>query len=952
MIKHRKLSRQATRHHNSIAEKKRKWIKLAIQQDGFSYDTAGRLNLQTMPNADTVGYTLDENGNRTRLTWPDNYYADYGYDELNRLKTITLNGAGTAAVSLDYDGLSRRRSITYPLTNPTTPVTTTLEYALNNDLTSLDHVFVGSSVSFNYSHNKVHQLQNVSVNDSSYLWMPTASSTVSYGTANDLNQYPSVGGTSFSYNNSGCTTAGPLCAANFDMLNRLTQAISGSSNINNYLIDPLDRQAQKQVNNASPAVANVTVGSDPAAVAITPDGTKAYVCNSSAGTISVINTSTNTVSATVTVGTGPSALAITPDGSKVYVLNNGAGTVSVINTSTNTVVATVTVGSSPAGLAITPDGSKVYVTNHASNNVSVINTASQTVSATITVGTAPGGIAITPDGSKAYVTNSGAGTVSVINTSSNTVSATVTVGSSPGFVVITPDGTKAYVANAGAASVSVINTSSNTVSATVTVGNDPYAMAVTPDGTKVYVVNLTDGTVSVISTATNTVIATITVGTTPSAIATSPDGAHAFVANAGSATVSAVNTCTNAVYTTISVGNSPLALAVTPNRQEAFVCNETSGTVSVISIFVNTDFLYDGNQLIATLNDSTGAIVNRYIPGVSLDEIFLYINGSTSTYLHRDRQNTVIAETNSSGAVANKFTYSPFGETTSISASGFGYTGQLYDSEVGLYNYKARYYAPSIGRFLQPDPIGYAAGDMNLYGYCGNDGGNLTDPLGLFGGLMYGAKYDTATASGPLQGHVQDYSPIDWDLFAHDNPPKDMNTGSDGTCSGGGETPTPTIPPPSSIPDWMNPMNWLFPTQAAYGADPKYLHVAAFNPKGKRIYPNMIHEVDPTVNCGGFAFGVREVIKGSTGAIDARLKKEHYYAVPVGARIRSGDRVVYRRNGKTEHIGIVVQIDSNGNATYVNSKLGQGPYMGHQPLDTYLTGFPAFYGNDITFYRK
>ena len=52
-----------------------------------------------------------------------------------------------------------------------------------------------------------------------------------------------------------------------------------------------------------------------------------------------------------------------PDGSKVYVTNNGANTVSVINTATNTVSATITVGIRPLGVSVSPDGSKVYVAN-------------------------------------------------------------------------------------------------------------------------------------------------------------------------------------------------------------------------------------------------------------------------------------------------------------------------------------------------------------------------------------------------------------------------------------------------------------------------------------------------------------------------------------------------------------------------------------------------------------
>jgi len=90
--------------------------------------------------------------------------------------------------------------------------------------------------------------------------------------------------------------------------------------------------------------------------------------------VSVINTATNTVTATVSVGVNPVGVAITPDGTRAYVANLAAGSVSVIDTATNTVIGTVTVGLAPRGIAITPDGTRAYVVNRASNNVSVLDT--------------------------------------------------------------------------------------------------------------------------------------------------------------------------------------------------------------------------------------------------------------------------------------------------------------------------------------------------------------------------------------------------------------------------------------------------------------------------------------------------------------------------------------------------------------------------------------------------
>lgn len=98
-----------------------------------------------------------------------------------------------------------------------------------------------------------------------------------------------------------------------------------------------------------------------------------------------------------------------------YVTNATTNTVSVIDTTSDTVTATIPLGSGAFTVAFAPDGHYAYVTDAGSNSVSVIDTASNTVTATVPF-VNPEGVAFAPDGRHAYITNREVGTVTVVDT--------------------------------------------------------------------------------------------------------------------------------------------------------------------------------------------------------------------------------------------------------------------------------------------------------------------------------------------------------------------------------------------------------------------------------------------------------------------------------------------------------------------------------------------------------
>src|SRR4051812_28507266 len=106
-----------------------------------------------------------------------------------------------------------------------------------------------------------------------------------------------------------------------------------------------------------------------------------YVPNEFDNTVSVIDTSNDSVVATIPVsGQYADTVAVSPNGAFVY-LASESGIVSVIDTFSNSVVSTINVGGTPYVVAFSPDGAEAFVTNASGNTISVINTETNTVAA-------------------------------------------------------------------------------------------------------------------------------------------------------------------------------------------------------------------------------------------------------------------------------------------------------------------------------------------------------------------------------------------------------------------------------------------------------------------------------------------------------------------------------------------------------------------------------------------
>jgi RHS repeat-associated protein len=159
---------------------------------------------------------------------------------------------------------------------------------------------------------------------------------------------------------------------------------------------------------------------------------------------------------------------------------------------------------------------------------------------------------------------------------------------------------------------------------------------------------------------------------------------------------------------------------------------------------VSTLFIYDEWKAIAEL-DAWNFFHAWNVYGAGADEILLR-NTADEKYDYirflQDQHGNVAFLLDNDGHVLEKYTYDAFGRPTIAywdgSAHAYSYYGHRFlfqgrdfFHELGIYDYRHRLYQSETGHFLQIDPMGFDAGDINLFRYCADDPVDLNDPMGL-----------------------------------------------------------------------------------------------------------------------------------------------------------------------------------------------------------------------------
>lgn len=257
----------------------------------------------------------------------------------------------------------------------------------------------------------------------------------------------------------------------------------------------------------------------------------------------------------------------------VFVANYGGSSISVIDSSTNAITATIPLGGNvPQGLAVDPSTHTLYAAGGGSSAgesfASVIDGSRLTVTETVTTTGFFTAAAVDSGLHKAFFSGCCLAKMWELDGPTDTQISSLTVPGTAG-VAVNSTTHRAYVTNGNTDSgaVSVVDTSTGLIVTTVAVGSSPAGVAVDANTNVVYVSNARDNTVSVIDGATNQVVSTVPVGTAPGMIAVDATTHTAYVINQGGNTVSVITRTVTGPVTRLA-GTDRFGTAVAISKAE------------------------------------------------------------------------------------------------------------------------------------------------------------------------------------------------------------------------------------------------------------------------------------------------------------------------------------------------------------------------------------------------
>lgn len=266
-------------------------------------------------------------------------------------------------------------------------------------------------------------------------------------------------------------------------------------------------------------LASISVPGHPAGIALSPDGTRAYVTSPDGPSLAVIDTVARRVVRTVPLpGAGPLGVTVSPDGASIYVADWYSKSVLNVNAETGAQMRRIEAGQSPSGLAVTPDGKLLAVAARLDDAVVLIDTDTGKIAGRVAVGAHPFGLTIDPAGKRAYTACVESDDVAVIDLAARRLVARIKVGRRPYVVALTPH--RGYVTNELGGTVTPFDLATLVPGAPIKVGENPEGMEASKDFSRLYVANWMDDTLSIIDAASGAATRTVKVGDSPRAFGT------------------------------------------------------------------------------------------------------------------------------------------------------------------------------------------------------------------------------------------------------------------------------------------------------------------------------------------------------------------------------------------------------------------------------------------------